>query len=145
MKLGFILFIGVFTNLLLASIFPYQLLPADDAALMVGGDIYGYDFSGSDYFGENQQGAVQSTMNELQSEESTAGLLATSQKESGILESVSFFDGLFDALAKAGTYIALVIPFSSVLFVLPGALGLILGGIYSLVTIYAIIRFIRGA
>ena len=145
MKLGFILFIGVFTNLLLASIFPYQLLPADDAAELIGGDTYGYDFSGSDYFGENQKTATSNTVSELENQEGAAGLLATSQSESSILESVSFFDGLFDALKKAGTYVALIIPFSSVLFVLPGAIGLVFGGIYSVVVIYAIVRFIRGA
>lgn len=144
MRLGFIFFIGVFANLMLAGIFPYQLLPNDDAANLVGDDVYNYDLGGSGYFGSDEKTATSDLYSNLQDTSSTGDLLATSQQESNILESVSFFDGLFDGLSKIGTYLSLLIPFSTVLFLLPGGLGLVLGGLYSAITIFGIIRFIRG-
>lgn len=145
MRLGFIFFIGVFTNLMLAGIFPHQLLPADDAASLVGDDVYNYDLGNNIYFGTNEKNATTELYQTLQDKEQTGTLLATSQQESNFLESISFFDGLFDGLSKIATYISLIIPFSTVLFLLPGALGLVLGGLYSAISVYGIIRFIRGA
>ena len=130
---------------MLASIFPYQLLPTDDAAALVGDDVINYDLSGSGYFGTDEKSSTTSLYNTLQDNSKTGDLLATNQQESNILESVSFFDGLFDALSKLGTYISLIIPFSTVLFLLPGALGLVLGGAYSVVVVYGVVRLIRGA
>jgi hypothetical protein len=144
MRLGFIFFLGVFVNLLLASIFPTVLLPADTANSLIGTDTYLYNVEGSP-FGSNQKTSTSGLVTTLQDESSSTELLQTNQQESNFIESISFFDGLFDSLAKAGKYLSLIIPFASVLFLLPGALGLILGGLYSAVLFYAIIRFIRGA
>ena len=64
---------------------------------------------------------------------------------SGITEAIgSFFDGLLDGLQKLALYLSFIIPFSTILFALPGALGLILGTMYSVAMAMAIIRFIRG-
>ena len=145
MRLGFIFFIGIFTNLMLAGIFPYQLLPETDANNLVGDDVYNYDLGNSGYFGTDEKTATTELYTTLQDNSATGDLLATSQQESNVLETISFFDGLFDGLSKIATYVSLIIPFSTVLFLLPGALGLVLGGLYTAVSIYGIIRFIRGA
>ena len=144
MRLGYIFFLGVFVNLLLASIFPSLLLPESTAQSLIGDDVYLYNFNNAS-FGTNNQQAVGSLYNTLQNDSAGTELLATSQQESNFLESISFFDGLFDALTKGATYLSLIFPFSTLLFLLPGALGIMFGGLYVAVLIYAIIRFIRGA
>jgi hypothetical protein len=131
-------------NLMLASIFPYQLLPVDDAANLVGDDVYNYDLDQNGYFNTDEKQASSKLYSTLNDPVATGDLLATSQQESNVLESVSFFDGLFDALRKISIYISLIIPFSTVLFLLPGALGVVIGGLYMGITVYAIARFIRG-
>lgn len=144
MRLGFIFFLGVFVNLLLATIFPYQLLPEDTANRLMGEDTYLYNYDGIS-FGTNSEDSISDLYSTLENDGAGTELLATSQQESNFLESISFFDGLFDALSKAATYISLIFPFSTILFLLPGAFGVMFGGLYMVVLIYAIIRFIRGA
>ncbi len=145
MRLEFILFVGIFTNLLLASIFPYQLLPTDTAAALVGDDTYGYDLTNNGYFGTKEKAQTTSLYNSVTDQESVNTLTQATTTEVSFLESISnFFDGLFDALGKAAIYISLIIPFATVLFLLPGAMGLVFGGIYMTMVIVAIVRFIRG-
>jgi len=145
MRLEFILFVGIFTNLLLASIFPYQLLPETTAAALIGDDTYGYDLNNNGYFGTKQKKDASSLYNAVSNESAVNTLTQASTTEVSFLDSISnFFDGLFDALTKAAVYISLIIPFATVLFLLPGALGLVFGGIYMTMVIIAIVRFIRG-
>jgi len=144
MRLGFIFFIGVFTNLILASIFPYQMLPVDTANTLAGNDSYAYDFENSEFLTTNVKSSSNDLYTTIDDEEGTADLLATNQQESNFIESVSFFDGLTDALSKIGKYISLILPFGAVLLLLPGAIGIVFGGIYTAVIVFAIVRFIRG-
>jgi len=144
MRLGFIFFLGIFVNLLLASVFPTVLLPEDTATRLIGEDDYEYNYTEISFGSDSEQSATD-LYNTLQNDSAGTDLLQTSQQESNFLESISFFDGLFDALRKIGSYVSLLFPFATVLFLLPGALGLIFGGLYMAVLVYAIIRFIRGA
>lgn len=144
MRLGFIFFIGIFANILLASIFPYQLLPESLASDLVGDDVYPYQFGDSEYFGGDTRDSSSTLYTTIQDDQETNELLSTNQQETNIIESVSFFDGLKDSLDKLTAYISLILPFGTVLGLLPGAIGLILKVIYIGVAIYAIGRFIRG-
>lgn len=144
MKLGFIFFIGIFANILLASIFPYQLLPGDVASDLVGDDVFPYQFGDSEYLGGDTKDSSSTLYTTMQDNSQTNNLLSTNQQETSIIESVSFFDGLKDALDKITTYISLILPFGTLLGLLPGAIGLILQILYTGVVVYAIGRFIRG-
>lgn len=145
MRLGFIFFIGLFSNLLLATIFPYQVLPESMAADLVGNDVYNYQQDNNDYFNSNLKDSTGQLYANVEDTTQTSNLLGTNQQESNFIESVSFFDGLTDALSKIGKYISLILPFSTVISLLPGAIGFIFGALYSGVIVYGIARFIRGA
>lgn len=144
MKLGFLLIVGVFFNMMMFSIFPYAFLGDDPEILQ--GESLGYKFQDSEYFNDKYTESVNNyqnlsndqTLNELSSNE--GGLV------SGVLDGVSsFFDGLLDSLDKIKQYLSFIIPFATLFFILPGALGQILGTLYSVSVAYAVIRFIRGA
>lgn len=144
MRLGFIFFIGIFANILLASIFPYQLLPPSMASDLVGDDVFPYQFGNSEYFGGDAQDASSTLYTTVQDNSRTSELLSTNQQETNVIESVSFFDGLKDALDKIGVYVALILPFGTILGLLPGAIGLIMKALYLGIVTYGIARFIRG-
>ena len=145
MRIEFIMFFGVIVNIFLAMTFPNALLPSDTASNLIGDDYYNYSTSNNGIFGSKQKSEVTSLVNTISDEEATNDLTQAQTTEVSFLDSISnFFDGLFDSLGKIAIYFSLLIPFSSVLFLLPGAIGFIFGGIYSIIVIIAIIRFIRG-
>lgn len=135
--------IGVFFNMLMISVFPTLFL--GDNPEILEGDSLGYDFNNNgivtqEYVEGVQQYETITNTDQLESLSSTEGGLV-----SGITEALSsFFDGLLDGLKKLTLYLSFIIPFSTVLFALPGALGLIMGTMYSLAMAIAVIRFIRG-
>lgn len=143
MKIGAIMIIGVFFNMLMISVFPTLFL--GDNPEILEGDSLGYDFNNNgivtqEYVEGVQQYETITNTDQLESLSSTEGGLV-----SGITEALSsFFDGLLDGLKKLTLYLSFIIPFSTVLFALPGALGLIMGTMYSLAMAIAVIRFIRG-
>lgn len=138
--------VGIFVNMMLVSIFPYQFLSAEDASALIGADELGYNFDGNGYFTEKHSEAVgeyqtlsqDEQLNELTDTE--GGIVA------GALEAISsFFDGLLDGITKIKQYLAFIIPFAAMFFLLPGAFGIIFGTMYSVLMAYSIIRWIRGA
>lgn len=143
MKLGAIMIIGVFFNMMMLSVFPTLFLGEDPAILE--GDTLGYDFTGNGIITSEYVDGV-STYQSLGNTEQLEGLTSTEGGiVSGITEGIgSFFDGLLDGLQKLGLYLSFIIPFSTVFFALPGALGLIIGTLYSVMLAFSIIRFIRG-
>lgn len=143
MRLEFIFFLGIMSNLLLAMVFPYQLLPLDDAQALVGDDYQGYTFS-DDTFGSDIKGSTSNLVNTIGDDGTTESLTESESAEVSFIDGVGgFFDGLFDALNKVRVYFSLLLPFSAVIGLLPGAIGYVLSLLYSLVGIVAIIMFIR--
>lgn len=143
MKIGALMIIGVFFNMMMLSIFPTVFL-GENPSILEGEELgYNFDDNGiitTEYNQAVGQYEVISNTEQLESLTSTEGGIV-----SGILEGVSsFFDGLLDGLSKLVLYLSFIIPFSTLLFALPGALGLVLGTLYSVLTAIAIIRFIRG-
>lgn len=143
MKLGAIMIIGVFFNMMMLSVFPTLFLGEDTSILE--GDTLGYDFTGNGIITSEYVDGV-STYKSLGNTEQLESLTSTkSGIISGIIEGISsFFDGLLDGLKKVTLYVSFIIPFSTVFFALPGALGLIIGTLYSVTLAFSIIRFIRG-
>lgn len=143
MKIGAIMIIGVFFNMMMLSVFPTLFLGENPN--MLEGDTLGYDFKDNgiitqEYIDGVGQYEVITNTEQLESLTDTQGGIV-----SGITEAVgSFFDGLLDGLQKLSVYLSFVIPFSTVFFALPSSLGLIIGTLYSTVLGIAIIRFIRG-
>jgi len=141
MRLQLIFFIGIFTNLLLAMAFPYDLLPVDDAERLTDGI---NPASINTDFGTNAQTSTTDLVDTLQDNDATSALATGDSTEISFLDSISnFFDGLFDALSKIAIYFRLLLPFGAVIGLLPGAIGFVLSLLYSAIAVYAIIQFIR--
>lgn len=148
MKLEFFIILGVFCNLMLASIFPFQLLDTTTATALVGDQEINYDFSGSGFFDDNLKNTNSEFDSNMRNTEDTGDMLSTSNSTfTNVLTGgdFGFFDGIVDSLTKLKTLVSMIIPFASMFFLLPGALGLIIGSLYTAGLIFAIIRFIRGA
>lgn len=143
MRLEFIFFIGIMSNLLLAMVFPYQLLPTSDANALVGDDYQGYTFS-DDTFGSDIKGSTSNLVTTIGNNQNTESLTESQSAEVSILDGVGgFFDGLFDGLNKIRIYFSLLLPFSAVLGLLPGAIGYVFSLLYQLIAVVAILIFIR--
>jgi len=144
MRLGFLLVTGIFFNIFMAVIFPFQLLDTQTAIGLMGSDTIGYDFSDNPYLSED----FTKYYNDYDAsvDKDKLDTISEQQSSSTVLSTIgNFFDGLTDALSKIKSALAFIIPFSTIFFLLPGALGLILGYLYTGVFVYAVVRFIRGA
>lgn len=144
MRLGFILVTGIFFNLFMAVIFPFQLLDTTTANALMGSDIIGYDFNNNSYFGDDYKNYI-SDFEESNTKDNLESLTNLEQSSTVLSAIGNFFDGLTDALSKAKTLFTFMIPFSTIFFLTPGAFGLILGYLYTGIFTYAVVRFIRGA
>ena len=143
MKLELLFFIGVFCNILLAMIFPYQLLPQSTAESLIESSEIGYTID-DNIFGSDAKTSTSDLYDELRDEKAIEGLTNAETTEVSILDSISnFFDGLFDGLAKIKTYFLLLLPFGAVLGLLPGAIGLMFQLLYMALAVFSIIMFIR--
>jgi len=96
MKLGFLLITGVFFNMFMGVIFPFQLLDTQTASSLLGGDTLGYDFGNNPYFGDNYKQSIQNYRDNTNADK----LQALSNTDTGLISSSlqaisSFFDGLF--------------------------------------------------
>lgn len=136
--------IGVFFNMLMISVFPTLFLGENPDILE--GDVLGYDFDDNGIVNQEYKDGVAT----YESITDTQQLESLSNSEGGVVSGVTdaiggFFDGLLDGLKKLTLYLSFIIPFSTVLFALPGAMGLVMGTMYSLAIAIAVIRFIRGA
>jgi hypothetical protein len=142
MRLGAIIIIGYFFNIMLAVSFPYQF---GYTALLEGEEI-GYTFEDDSIFpGEAKQGINENYETLTDSE----NIQALTDTEGGIISSLvggvsALFDGLFDGIKKLGSYIAFLTPFGTIFLALPGALGVVMGLIYMVLIGYGIVTFIAG-
>lgn len=137
--------VGIFVNMFLVAIFPYQFLDTTSANVLLGEDELGYNFNGNSYFTQKHGEAVE-TYTDLSDDSQLNSLSDTDAGVSGgeTITNSNFFDGLFSALTKIKSYLAFIIPFASMFFLLPGAFGLIFGTLYSMGMAFAFLRWIRG-
>lgn len=142
MRLELIFFIGIFANILLAMIFPFELLPQEDAKQISGTNTAPYTINnGFNSELTNSTTALTNTLGDNSNKEALVTLDATSVS---ILDAVSnFFDGLFEGIKKIKTYFMLLLPFGAVLGLMPGAIGFMLQMLYMAIATFAIIKFIR--
>lgn len=148
MRLEFIVIVGIFFNLMLAGIFPYQLLDTTTANYLVGDQVMGYDFAGSSMFSSDLKNEVTQYGQDARDDTKTGDLTSTTDStfmNPAFDNSISYFNGIVDAMKKLKSILSLIIPFASLFFLLPGIMGLVIGGTYTGALIFAIIRFIRGA
>lgn len=142
MRLELIFFIGVFANIMLAMIFPFELLPQDDAIELVGSNTAPYTITNG--FGSEVKNSTSRLTNTLEDQSNKEALVTLDPTEVSLLDSISnFFDGLFEGLSKIKTYFMLLLTFGAVLGLLPGAIGFVLEMLYMAVATFAIIKFIR--
>lgn len=146
MNLQYVIITGVFFNMLMAAIFPGQLLSPALQESLLGDDSLNYDFDGQNLFGEQYEDNIDTFYTDTRNEENLQDIYnAEDSVTTNPLETVSgFFDGLLDALTKAKAFLSFIVPFASLFYLLPGALGLIVGSLYASVFAIAVIRFIRG-
>jgi len=148
MNLGYIMILGIFVNLMLGGIFPYQLLDEGTIAIVIGDQKINDYYKGSDsIFSDNSKDIVGSYTNELQNQETTTGIISTTNSTfTNILADtpVSYFDAIVDSMKKVKTIISMLIPFASMFFLIPGFIGYIMGSLYTSVLIYTILKYIRG-
>ena len=143
MKLGFLLVTGMFFNLIMATIFPVQVLGLDLAISFLGED---YITSTTNPYLDS---SISASTQDYISNTDKSDLENIASTEEGVVSNPisgisNFFDGLLDAMAKIGILVSFLVPFVTMFFLLPPGINIILGGMYSVVYLYAIIRFIRG-
>lgn len=143
MRLEFIFFIGIACNILLAMIFPYQFLPSTTAQNLISESDIGYIIN-DNTFGTNSKISTNNLYNTLNNDSQTRSLTEIESTEVSFFDTVSnFFDGLFDGLNKIKTYFLLLLPFGTIIGLLPGAIGEALKLLYIAIASFAIIKFIR--
>lgn len=136
--------IGIFVNMMLVSIFPYQYLDQTEANLLISEGELQYNMDNNPYLSEKQSEAAAQYRDITNDDEMNKLTDTDGDIVSGAIDAISsFFDGALDAITKIKKYIAFIIPFSSMFFLLPGAFGLIMGTMYSMMFAFAIIRWIR--
>ena len=96
MRLELIFFIGIFANLLLAMIFPNVLLPADDAANLIGNDTFNNHYNG-DMFGASGTTSASDLINQkvMKVEDSDYGLGYFSERKKHALNCEGFIKTAF--------------------------------------------------
>jgi len=150
MRLGFLIITGLFVDIMLSMIFPYQLLSTSSQNNVINGDNRVYNGDNIQYFSSNLKSGIGSYINTSQDQTRTGSLIDTSNNTNtnpitaGVSSSLSYFDYVANAMEKIKVILSIIIPYASLFFLLPSALGYILGSLYTGALIYAVIRFIRG-
>ena len=148
MNLGYIMVLGIFFNLMLGGIFPYQLLDDSTINQVIGEQkISDYYKDSSGIFDSKTKEITGEYTSSLTNQDTTSGIISTTNSTfTNILADtpVSYFDAIVDSMKKIKTIISMLIPFASMFFLLPGFIGYIMGSIYTSVLIFATLKFIRG-
>jgi len=143
MKLEYIVLTGVFFNIMMSLIFPTVLMP-DEVQESLNVSQVEYDFSGQSILTNDNKDNIDNIYQTVSNEEELKALANAQASQTTIIGQIaSFFDSALDAIKKASQYFSFIIPFSKILFLLPGALGFFVGTMYSVVIAIAIIRLIR--
>ena len=146
MRFEYLTFIGLVCNLLAALMLPNLFLPElvrDNFDIESQSN---YDFDNDIVTTKQQENIGESYTYLSNSEKLQEDLISTDE---GVVSSITstlsaLFDPVFNALKKIGEFFSFVIPFGTLLFALPGALGFFAGFFWSFIFGLSFVNWIRG-